>query len=47
MLVLNRSDFRGLYAITFPKINDADLAVEEELTRIERKYLIKLLGKEF
>ena len=46
MIVLNRSDFRGLYAITFPKLNGADLAVEEEIARIERKYLIKLLGKE-
>lgn len=46
MIVLNRSDFRGLYAITFPKLNGADMAVEDALTRIERKYLIKLLGKE-
>lgn len=46
MLILDRSDFRGLYAITFPKVNDADIVVEEVLEVIERRYLVKLLGSE-
>jgi len=44
MIVLNRSDFRGRFSITFPKLNGADDVVENQIDSIEKEELTKLFG---
>ena len=45
-IVLDRTDYRGLYEVTFPKINGRDNVVEAQLDNFEKMELTKLMGKD-
>jgi hypothetical protein len=43
-VILNRSDFRGMFEVSFPAVNGRDSIVENDLNNFEKKTLIKLMG---
>ena len=44
MIVLDKSDFRGRFSVTFPKLNGADDVVSDNLDSIELEEITKLFG---
>ena len=46
MIVLTRQDFVGRFEVTFPKINNRDMIVENELAELELQELTELFGND-